>query len=196
MKFDKVIKGLNATPYAPKDFETTVDAEYYAQQMENAINKRDEDALQVDLVTPEMAEEILADGGKLYIAKDGSAGAYVKGDGYMGGLFKDPTVGKNRATSVIFDLLRKDGGRFFDAYATHLEDIYTRNGFRPIARLDFDEQYAPKNWEKSNLISKPDVVFFHDDPHGEYNIGDGDRIDDYMEGYAITKNWGDRNRPW
>ena len=42
----------------------------------------------------------------------------------MGGLFKDPTANRSEAAKVLQEVRVKSGGKFFDAFATHLEDIY------------------------------------------------------------------------
>ena len=46
------------------------------------------------------------------------------------------------------------------------------NGWKPVARLDFNEEFAPDGWNDpdSPLIDKPDVVFF---VKGEGEVGGG-----------------------
>ena len=59
------------------------------------------------------------------------------------------------------------GGKKLDAFDTYLPDIYESVGFRPVARLPWNDEFAPPGWDK-NAFSKysngePDVVFFvHD----------------------------------
>ena len=52
------------------------------------------------------------------------------------------------------------------------------NGWRPVVRLDFNEEFAPEGWNDADspLIDKPDVVFF---VKGEGKVGDGIRMDEY-----------------
>jgi hypothetical protein len=64
----------------------------------------------------------------------------------------------------------QEGGRRLDAYDTILPKLYYNNGFKTVARLKFDEQYA-EGWDKKIFADfsngKPDVVFMVYDP--EYN---------------------------
>lgn len=176
--------------YKESDFESTTDVDRFVAAQAAAMSKRTTDRNQVDILTPEGAQSILDGGGYLFIATDDSAGSFVKGDGYMGGLFKDPTSGKSGASKVLQKIRRDHGGKFFDAYATHLEDIYIKNGYKPVARLDFVSDYAPSGWddEGSSLASKPDVAFFVYDPSSGAVKGDGVRMDDWDKAYDLAKS--------
>jgi hypothetical protein len=198
-KFNKSIQKVteattqpSPTPYNKSEIVTTNDAARFSSAQEASMSKRGTDKDQVDILSEEGAQTILNNGGKLYLSQDGTAGAFLKADGYMGGLFKDPTANRNGAAKILQDIRRKDGGYFFDAYATHLEDIYIKNGFRPVARLDFVEGYAPVGWdsEGSVLASKPDVAFFVYDSSVVGVKGDGERMEDWDEAYELAKNTG------
>ena len=142
-------------------------------------------------MSQEEADAIIKEGGKIFMTEDGLAGAYVKKDGYMGGLFKNPKATYKEVAKLLQQARIKVGGRFMDAYATELEKIYVKNGFRPVARLKFNEEYAPEGWDApgSALAGKPDVVFFAYDPEGKYNIGDGEYVTDYDAAYEMAKNF-------
>lgn len=146
--------------------------------------------LQVSDVTEQEAKDIIDEGGKVFMTEDGKAGAYVKKDGYMGGLFKSPKSEMKEVAKLLQDARVKAGGYFMDAYGTKLEDIYIKNGFRPVARLKFNEEYAPEGWdaEGSPLKDKPDVVFFTYDPTGKYSKGDGEYVADYDTAYEMAKS--------
>lgn len=147
--------------------------------------------LQVSDVSQEEADAIVKEGGKIFMTEDGLAGAYVKKDGYMGGLFKSPKATYKEVAKLLQQARIKVGGKFMDAYATELEKIYVKNGFRPIARMKFNEEYAPEGWDApgSALAGKPDVVFFAYDPEGKYKIGDGEYVEDYDAAYEMAKNF-------
>jgi hypothetical protein len=147
--------------------------------------------LQVSPVSEQEAQQIVDEGGKIFMTEDGLAGAYVKKDGYMGGLFKSPKSKFKDVAKVLQQARIKAGGYFMDAYSTKLEDIYIKNGFRPVARLKFNEEFAPEGWdsEGSPLKTKPDVVFFAYDPEGKYSKGDGQYLEDYDQAYDIAKNF-------
>lgn len=82
------------------------------------------------------------------MSKDNMAGGYVLPNGYMGGLFKNPITNKTRAALPLQQARIEAGGRFFDSYDLN-EDTYLKNGFRPLVRMDFNEEYAPENWEQT-----------------------------------------------
>jgi len=63
------------------------------------------------------------------------------------------------------------GGRTLDNYDTGLTDIYRRNGFREVARMDFDPEYAPENWDFDEF-GQPDVLFMTFQPQTEYETTD------------------------
>jgi hypothetical protein len=179
---------------APKIAETT-DTKAYSEALSEAKAELKAEGngldLQVSDVSQEEADQIIADGGKIFMTEDGLAGAYVKKDGYMGGLFKSPKATYKKVAKLLQQARIKVGGRFMDAYATELEKIYIENGFRPVARLKFNEEYAPEGWDApgSALASKPDVVFFAYDPDGKYKIGDGEYMTDYDAAYEMAKNF-------
>lgn len=176
-------------PYTSKEVTEIDDASLFVAQQAKAMAQRTSDKLQVDVLTEKQAQEILDEGGKLFMTNDGKAGGYVKADGYMGGLFKDPTAGRSEAAKVLQQARIKTGGKFFDAYGTHLEDIYIENGFRPVARLPFDENLAPKGWKKTNLKSRPDVVFFAYSPESNNIKGSGQMMESYQDAYELAKNY-------
>lgn len=182
-----------------RDVEEVTDAARWAQAMAEADDRARELKkkifLQVDPVTTEQAQQIMDDGGKLYMTKDGLGGAYLKADGYMGGLFKNPDSELKAISAPLQAIRARNGGKFYDAFATNvstgtrftgLEELYVSNGWKPVARLDFDPEYAPEGWDDADspLRNKPDVVFFI---KGEGKVGEGVRLGDYMEAYAYTE---------
>ena len=178
---------IRAIPYNQKEVYETTDAKRFVKEQERANSKRTDDGAQVKIITEAEAQAILDEGGKLFLSSDGTAGSYVKKDGYMGGLFKDPTVNKYGAFKVFLKAMVDAGGRFGDAFATHLEDIYIESGFNPTVRMDFDEKVAPKNWKETNLKDKPDNVFFVYNPDVKAKKGDGIRNNNFDEAYQIAK---------
>ena len=173
-----------------RDVEEVTDAARFSTAMDAAI-KRMRDmgklmALQVTALSEADAQEILDGGGKLFMTKDELAGAYVNPDGYMGGLFKNPDSQLKAVSAPLQTIRAREGGKFYDAFATKLEDLYIANGWKPVARLDFNPEYAPEGWDNDNspLKNQPDVVFF---VKGEGVKGDGIRMSDYMEAYNYAE---------
>ena len=182
--------------YKPEEVKETTDAAAFAASQAEAIAQRKDDKLQVAPLTQQDAQKIIDEGGKLFMTEDGKAGAYVTADGYMGGLFKQPGANRTQAAKVLQEARIKAGGKFFDAFGintesgkgTTLEDIYIKNGFRPVARMTFNPEFAPKGWEKTNLKNRPDNVFFVYDPTYKATKGEGQRIEDYDKAYELAKN--------
>ena len=66
------------------------------------------------------------------------------------------------------------GGRKLDAFNTMLPDIYETVGFRPVARVKWNDEFAPKPpfaakaWDKQTFAEfnngEPDVILFVYDP--------------------------------
>ena len=195
---DKVnfsIAPVNNKPvYTRDDIEEVTDAKRYSEAMTFAIEEMkkapsvNNKSLQVDLISETKAQEILDSGGRIFMSKDNMAGGYVLPNGYMGGLFKNPLTTKNRAALPLQQARIEAGGRFFDSYALN-EDTYLKNGFRPLVRMDFKEEYAPENWEETSLVSRPDNVFFVYDPTYKATKGEGDRINDYTEAFSFVTNY-------
>lgn len=101
----------------------------------------------VDEMSIKDVRNIIKEGGKIFLTKDGFAGGYVTKDGYMGGLFKNPNSSLKNASEVIQNIRTQLGGTHFDSYSNN-EELYIKNGFEPVARVKFDEKLAPKNWKK------------------------------------------------
>ena len=173
-----------------RDIEEVTDAARYANAMAKATERmrelKNKMFLQVDPITVESAQNIIDEGGKLFMSKDGLAGAYVKADGYMGGLFKNPDSQLKIVSSPLQTARARNGGKFYDAFATKLEELYVGNGWKPVARLDFNPEFAPEGWDDADspLRVQPDVVFF---VKGEGKVGEGARMTDYMEAYEYTE---------
>jgi hypothetical protein len=175
-------------PKTPEGVREATPEEYVnamSRAFEVAKERGDKKFLQVSQVDLETAQSIVEGGGKLFVSEDGSAGAYVKGDGYMGGLFKSPDSELKGVSRPLQQVRRENGGAFFDAYGTDLERQYVQNGFRPVARVPFNEEYAPEGWndEDSPLKDKPDVVFF---APGRGKVGEGEVVSDYDAGMDIA----------
>ncbi len=190
-------KDAEALSYKPEEVVETTDAAAFAASQAEAIAQRKDDKLQVTPLTKDNAQKIIDEGGKLFITEDGKAGAYVTADGYMGGLFKQPGANRTQAAKVLQDARIQAGGKFFDAFGintesgkgTTLEDIYIKNGFRPVARMTFNPEFAPPGWENTNLKNRPDNVFFVYDPTYKATKGEGQRIEDYDQAYELAKNF-------
>jgi hypothetical protein len=109
------------------------------------------------------------DGMRMFVTPDGLAGVVVKPDGDVASLFKNPRAGS--FTKHGFDLMRlatQEGGRKEDVFDIDIPDFDARMGFRAVARVQWNDEFAPDGWpyEKyaKNNGGRPDVVFLVYDP--------------------------------
>jgi len=181
------------------------DFEGFVEIMDKALEKRKELSMnlgiQVDPLTVEDIKQIKEEGGVLYMTIDNKAGAYIKRDGYMGGLFKDPDSSYRSVAKAMQDkrngLAKNSWGMksaFMSSYATDLERQYVENGWKPVARVEFNPDYAPEGWDAENspLINKPDIVFYVE---GKGEVGGGKMMDSYDEAYSAARDLAQKDSP-
>lgn len=63
---------------------------------------------------------------------------------------------KGAGKAALIDGIQ-NGAITLDAYAGHLTDLYHDFGFKPVARMPFNDEFAPPNWDYANL-GRPDVI--------------------------------------
>lgn len=177
-------------------FQTT-DAQKFHNAISDAVKNRANDGSQVEVKSTADYQKILDEGGKLFVSADGMFGGFVDKDGYMGSLFKNPAANTQGVAKTMQDIRVKEGGRFFDAYGTHIEQTYIKNGFVPVARVPFDESQAPAGWESTTLKTRPDVVFFAHNPTAvaAASVGDGKRFDNWQAASDYTQQYLKTNKP-
>jgi hypothetical protein len=71
----------------------------------------------------------------------------------------------------------KNGGKKLDSYDGNW-NFYVNNGFEPISYVEFDENYAPNDWEKGTH-DKEKIVFFK--YVGKGNVKNTDKEDFYKK---------------
>jgi hypothetical protein len=136
---------------------------------------------QVEIKSPQE----LADA-RLFRTDDGS-GFAIKSDGDIVAVF----AGQNAARGSGYSMLQAAvaaGGRKLDAFDTYLPKIYETAGFRPVARLPWNDEFAPPNWDKETFSKfnngEPDVVFFVYDPDYYGGAVDVPVFNDYGDAVA------------
>lgn len=124
---------------------------------------------------------------RLFLAKDGRAGFALKGDDIVSVFALEPHKG---AAAGIIELAIQEGGRRLDAFDTVLPDLYAGNSFKIVARIPWNEEYKPDDWNKSAFSKyhngEPDVVFMVHDPEyfGKPSNADGAMVKSYDDGVA------------
>lgn len=120
-------------------------------------------------------------GMRLFLTKDGKAGFALKDDDIVS-VFAGPE--HKGGADAVMQLAVQEGGRRLDAFDTVLPHLYAKHGFKAVARVPWNEEYAPEGWDK-NLFQaygkgEPDVVYMVYDPayFGRYEKRQGDIVED------------------
>lgn len=128
-------------------------------------------------------------GARLFRTDNGS-GFAIKEDGDVTAVFADPSEPGGSAYSML-EAAVQAGGRKLDAFDTYLPKIYETVGFRPVARLRWDDSQAPPGWDKAKYAEyndgEPDVVFFVFDPayQGQGGAKNVPYVDTYDQGMDV-----------
>lgn len=102
---------------------------------------------------------------KLFLDEAKTAGLAITPEGDLISVFK-----AKGSTTDINDILAEAAPEAItlDAYASgkgYLPNLYAKHGFRPVARVEFDRNFAPEGWPYERL-GTPDVVLMVNDPTG------------------------------
>lgn len=103
-------------------------------------------------------------GTQLFLSEDGLAGVAVTDYGDLVSVFKHP-----QSNADIKPLLAEASkkSQTLDAFDVNgfLPNLYGNLGFRPVARVPFNREYAPPGW-RYDLAGEPDVVLMVKDTSG------------------------------
>ena len=109
-------------------------------------------------VTPKSVEELEQSGARLLMDEQGSAGLAIAPDGDIEAVFANKTAGAPKgATKSLIPMAIANGGTKLDCYGEGLVSLYAQYGFAPVARTEFDPQYANPGWDPSK--GTPDIFF-------------------------------------
>lgn len=106
-------------------------------------------------VTPKTAEEL--GGHEMVLAANGSAGAAIAADGDIQAVFRNAETGVKGSMEAIMPRAIELGGDKLDCYGEGLVRVYENYGFVPVARVEFNEEYANPGWDSSK--GTPDIYF-------------------------------------
>ncbi|MEY4932672.1 MAG: hypothetical protein RLZZ403_992 [Pseudomonadota bacterium] len=135
---------------------------------------------------------------RTFLTDDGSAGFAIKPDGDIISVFNTVGGPHRRIGPDMIQLAVQMGGRKLDAFDTVLPDLYSKAGFRAVARTRFSDEFAPEGWDRAAMQrfnkGRPDIVFMVWDPkHKErYNPGDGRVFASYEDAAAAQAVEADR----
>ncbi len=158
-------------------------ASAYEQQMRSSLVGKQTGA-QVEIKTPEELAET-----RLFQTESGS-GFSIKSDGDITAVYASEAEPSGGAYAML-EAAVEAGGRKLDAFDTYLPKIYETVGFRPVSKIKWNDEFAPKapsaveDWDKQKFIKynngEPDVVFFVYDP--DYTGSGGAAKLNYSEDY-------------
>lgn len=99
---------------------------------------------------------------KKIIINAGAAGIAVKNDGDIVSVFKNPDMSAKDDIGKINQALLLEsiriGGNHLDCFDGFLPKLYGNMGFKPICKLKFNDEFAPKDWNFER-DGRPDIIF-------------------------------------
>lgn len=99
---------------------------------------------------------------------DGGSTFGIEVDGNIGGLCrnKNDTIKGHE----LLKLAVMAGGKKLQAFGLGLFEFYTKNRFRPISWVSFDETKAPRDWRKE-FMKEPLIFYAHDSQYNHKREG-------------------------
>ena len=123
--------------------DTTGQPKIYAAAL---VDGRNSDPVNGWCVTPKSAQE-LAEGNVRTLMNDtGTVGVGVAEDGDIVAVFKNKNGGPKRALDTAMPIAIEQGGDRLDCYGEGLVRAYENYGFVPVARVEFNPEYANDGW--------------------------------------------------
>ena len=113
----------------------------------------------------------------LYLSEDGESGFGIKPNGDIVSVFSSKKV-KGRAHHLLEMAIYEGGGRQLDCFDIYLTKIYEIHGFKPVAKMKWNDEYIPEGWNKDNFkdynngepaltAGRRHVVFMAYDPNND-----------------------------
>lgn len=106
----------------------------------------------------------------LYLSEDGESGFGIKPNGDIVSVFSNNKAEGGRSAYML-EMAISQGGRQLDCFDVYLVEIYEAHGFKPVAKMKWDDEYIPEGWNKENFKNynngEPDVVFMAYDPNND-----------------------------
>lgn len=150
--------GLNVPPLRQQPPGTQVE---YLADMQEALK---DNPAREQVYIPEDPDELATAN---FFRTDNGSGFAVKEDGDVTAVFAGADEPSGSAYAMLEGAIQA-GGRKLDAFDTYLPKIYETVGFRPVAKIPWDDKEAPKGWDKEKYAEfndgEPDVIFFVYDP--------------------------------
>ena len=130
--------------YAVRD--TTTQPQTYADALTAGRNS---DTANGWCVTPKSAQDLSSDGVRTVMNDTGTVGAGIAPNGDIVAVFKNKNGGPPRALDTLMPIIIEQGGDRLDCYGEGLVRAYENYGFIPVARVEFNSEYANEGWNES-----------------------------------------------
>ena len=118
-----------------------------AQEYEQALTAgRNSDAANGWCVTPKSAQELAEGNVRTVMNANKTVGVGVAPDGDIVAVFKNKRGGPKRALDTAMPAAIEMGGDRLDCYGEGLVSVYEDYGFVPVARVEFNPEYANDGW--------------------------------------------------
>lgn len=95
----------------------------------------------------------------LFLSDGGEAGMSITKDGDIVSVFRSPRATKKGVAGDLLRVALANGGKRLDCFDGFLPKLYARYGFVPVAKMKFDKEFAPEDWNHEK-DGAPDVLFF------------------------------------
>lgn len=140
-KLQEAQKQRGTPTYAVKD--TTADPVSYEQALTAGRNS---DPVNGWCVTPKSAQQLKDGNVRTFMNDNGTVGVGIAPDGDIVAVFKNKNGGPAKALDTMMPIAIEQGGDRLDCYGKGLVRVYTRYGFEPVARVEFNKTYANEGW--------------------------------------------------
>lgn len=124
-------------------YDTTSEPVKYEQALKAG---RESDAVNGWCVTPKSAQEIADGNVRTIMNENGTVGAGIAPDGDIVAVFKNKNGGPKKALHTLMPAVIEQGGNRLDCYGNGLVGVYAQYGFIPVARVEFNPEYANEGW--------------------------------------------------
>lgn len=161
--------------------DTTGNPESYEQAL---IAGRNSDPKNGWCVTPKSAQELRDGNVRTFMNESGTVGVGVAPDGDIVAVFKNQNGGPRKALDTLMPIAIEQGGDRLDCYGEGLVKAYASYGFTPVARVEFNQEYANEGWTPEKGTPYIYVMMHNGDSAdkvaanmGNYNIPSKDQLD-------------------
>lgn len=147
--------------------ETTGNQEGYEKALADGRNSDKQNGW---CVTPKSAQELRDGNIRTFMNENGTVGVGVAPDGDIVAVFKNKNGGPRKALDTMMPIAIEQGGNRLDCYGEGLANLYAKYGFEPVARVEFNPEYANPGWtpDKGNPYI---YVMMHNGDSAETVVG-------------------------